>query len=92
MVVTKNLESAFDRNREVDETKLDLLKSLWLDPIFAEKCAEMFAEVKATTEEIINQKENLLTANKKILKLEDERKRRHRIEVLMISDLEKIIA
>jgi hypothetical protein len=52
----------------------------------------MFAEVKATTEEIINQKENLLTANKKILKLEDERKRRHRIEVLRISDLEKIIA
>lgn len=92
MVVTKNLESAFDRNREVDETKLDLLKSLWLDPIFAEKCAEMFAEVKATTEEIINQKENLLTANKKILKLEYERKRRHRIEVLRISDLEKIIA
>lgn len=90
MVVTKNLESAFDRSREVDETKLDLLKSLWLDPKFAERCALMFVQVKATTKEIIKQTEKLLTANKKILELEYERNRRHRIEVLRSSDLEEI--
>lgn len=85
MVVTKNLELAFERSREVDETKLDLLKYLWLDPKFAEICAKMFAEIGATTQEIINQAENLIKANKKIWKLEDERKRRHRTEVLRSS-------
>lgn len=85
MVVTEKLQLHFDNNREVERNKLDYLLSLGIDPKFARKCVEMFEEIWATTNEILNQEENILAANEQISKIEIKRNRLQRVEVLKIS-------
>lgn len=80
--VTENLQNSFDRTRNLHLDKLEFLRSLWLSKDFAEKCALMFTEIWATTEEILNQEENILRINssleENIFNLETKRKRMQR--------------
>ena len=71
MTVTDNLQAFFDKKRNPHLERLEFLMSMGLDPEFAERCALMFEQINATTQEIMNQK-----------KLELKRNRLHRMEVL----------
>lgn len=81
-MVSNNLQASFEKTRNSSFEKLEYLKNLWLDPVFAEKCALMFEEIWATTNEILNQEPNILAANDEIYNLEAKRIRLHRAEFL----------
>lgn len=85
MVVTENLMYSFEKNREVHRDKLDYLLSIWVHPEFAKKCAQMFNEIWATTEEILSQEEKILEANDEIFRLDMKRNRLQRKSVVDFS-------
>ncbi|ATU05847.1 hypothetical protein BKN14_05455 [Candidatus Gracilibacteria bacterium HOT-871] len=93
MTVTDNLQLSFDKNREPHLEKLELLRALGIDPEFAEKCALMFEQIGATTDEIISQEKNLKAANddiyEKLHDLELQRTRKHRKALLKASNIKK---
>lgn len=90
MVVTKNLMSSFERNRDVHIDRLDYLLSIWIHPEFAEKCALMFEEIWATTNEILEHTKDLEAANDEIYKLDIKRLRLHRKNTVLFSSEKKV--
>ena len=82
MTVTDNLQAFFDKKRNPHLERLEFLMSMGLDPEFAERCALMFEQIWATTQEIMNQKKVLFSVDDKLHKLELKRNRLHRMEVL----------
>lgn len=89
MTVTEKLQSSFDERREPHLERLDFLRSLWLNPEFAEQCSLMFEQIWATTQEIIWQKYNLIAANDDIYEslhnLDLKRHRQYRTLILKTS-------
>lgn len=85
-MVTNNLQACFDKNRDPHLERLDFLKSLWINPSFAEKCALMFEQIWATIEEIRLQEENIVSINsnleESIYNTELKRQRLHRKSAL----------
>ena len=82
MTVSDNLQAFFDKKRNPHLERLEFLMSMGLDPEFAERCALMFEQINATTQEIMNQKKVLFSVDDKLHKLELKRNRLHRMEVL----------
>ena len=93
MTVTDNLQAFFDKKRNPHLERLEFLMSMGLDPEFAERCALMFEQIWATTDEIISQEKNIKAANddiyEKLHDLELQRTRKHRKALLKASNIKK---
>lgn len=80
--ITDTLQFSFDKGKNPHLDKLEFLKSLWINKDFAEKCALMFTQIWATTEEILNQEKNILKVNssleENLLNLDIKRQRMQR--------------
>lgn len=85
MRVTEKLQSTFDKNRENDKSNLEKLLALGIDSKFAKQLMNMFEEIWATTKEILDQTDNILSQQAEILQLEKERHRLQRTTLVNIT-------